>query len=356
MRKLTLCVALCSLFVISCKGDSNITISVKDVDFKNKPQDVLKGNPFSEVIGADNIVVFDTLLMVVSSDPKGQLKVYSTNSLKQLGSFCSKGRAKNEFLQAGVDTEQAFYRNGHVILVMYDVPNVYKEVDVTASLQSGSTVVIDSHECLSLADGELMLLGDKYDTRYEFVINKYGLKKNSRRVPSRYYHYTDGKKKELTFFNSLMKSEYESKDVPYEGCLFKHPQKNIVVQSFHRMDYLMFLDFDKDNFFAIHQKGSLTFGDTFVAEKDPTQVLHFTDGASSLKYMMFLYRQGDYTLKETEGKWYPELLIFDWDGNYINGFKIDRGIRTIEYDEIHKVLYGLSGENLFIYELGQLIP
>ena len=72
---------------------------------------------------------------------------------------------------------------------------------------------------------------------------------------------------------------------------------------------------------------------------------------------MFLYRQGDYTQKTTTGDWYPELLVFDWDGNYITGFKMDMRLRMIEYDEIHSVLYGLNNdEELYAYDMGTLMP
>ena len=72
---------------------------------------------------------------------------------------------------------------------------------------------------------------------------------------------------------------------------------------------------------------------------------------------MFLYRQGEYTQKTTAGDWYPELLVFDWNGNYITGFKMDRKISSIEYDEIHKVLYGINGdEELYAYDMGNFLP
>ena len=176
-------------------------------------------------------------------------------------------------------------------------------------------------------------------------------------VPARYTVYKDGKKRELKFFGTLMDSESTNKRLPYLGSLYKHPQRNIVVQSFQNMDYLLFMDFDANKYFAIHQQGSLTFNDTYVDSKSKMP-LHFTDGASSSKYIMLLYRQGEYTQKTTEGDWYPELLVFDWDGNYITGFKIDRKIYSIEYDEIHKILYGLNhaDEELYAYDMGKIIP
>lgn len=344
------------LLTISCKQDPNIQVNVHEVDFLNKTGDVMEGKLVkSEILGATSIILYDTLIMVVTDNPEGQLQVFSSNTLEHLGSFCKKGRARNEMLQAMCVTEQVYYRNGHLILAMLDAPSTFKEVDITASLQSGNTEIISSHECLSMGDGEFMLLGNDYNYRYEFERNTFGVEEITG-IPTGYTVYKDGKKRKLKFFKALMDTESPNKTFPYLGSLYKHPQRNLVVQSFQNMDYLLFMDFDADKYFAIHQQGSLTFNDTYVHSKSKMPP-HFTDGASSSKYLMFLYRQGEYTQQTTFDDWYPELLVFDWDGNYITGFKMDRKINSIEYDKIHKVLYGMNGdEELYAYDMGKIIP
>ena len=53
-----------------------------------------------------------------------------------------------------------------------------------------------------------------------------------------------------------------------------------------------------------------------------------------------------------------KVKFFDWDGNYITGFKTNLSIHAIEYDEIHKVLYGLDRDNeiLYAYDMSHLLP
>ena len=344
------------LSTMSCNEDSNIQVDVHEVDFLNRTDDVIEGKLVkNELLGAKDIIVFDTLLMITTSNPEGQLQVFSLNTLEPLGAFCKKGRARNEMLNLSSITEQAYYRNGHLILALTDGPHPFKELDVTASLQSGNAEIISSQECLSGADGEFMILGNDYNYRYEYEKNIFGIEEVTG-VPARYTVYKDGKERELKFFKNLMDTESPNKTLPYIGSLYKHPQRNIVVQSFSNMDYLLFMDFDADKYFAIHQKGSLTFNDTYVHSK-LQMPSHFTDGASSSKYLMFLYRQGDYTQKTTAGDWYPELLVFDWNGNYITGFKMDMRLRMIEYDEIHSVLYGLNNdEELYAYDMSKIMP
>ena len=150
----------------------------------------------------------------------------------------------------------------------------------------------------------------------------------------------------------------QNKKLPYSGNIKKHPSRNLVVQSFDRMDYLLYMDLDADNYFMVHQKGALTFDDTYVGNPDMYQIVRFTEAAASSEYLMYLYRHGDYTLSTSHDEFYPELLVFDWDGNYITGFKTNLSIHAIEYDEIHKVLYGLDRGNeiLYAYDMSHLLP
>ena len=97
MRRLFISLSVLSL-LIACKRDPQIMTTVYDVDYVNHSDTFIYGNLIDrEFIGADNMVLFDTLLMVMSNNNDGQLNVYGINSMKHLGTFCQKGRAKNEY-------------------------------------------------------------------------------------------------------------------------------------------------------------------------------------------------------------------------------------------------------------------
>jgi hypothetical protein len=59
-----------------------------------------------------------------------------------------------------------------------------------------------------------------------------------------------------------------------------------------------------------------------------------------------------------ENVWYPELLIFDWEGNYLKGFKMDRNSISLGYDSERKILYTFTSqkEQLYAYDLSGLLP
>ena len=346
-----------TLLSVSCRNQgSKLLLDVIEVDYLNRSESVIHGSLVpQEFIGANTFTLFDTLLMVMSNNPAGLLSVYSTNTLSHLGTFCQKGRARNEF-QSDVSfcCRQAYIKDGHVILPLAEYPNTLKLIDVTASIDNGGTVVTDVMECLSMDDGIFVILDDDYANRYEFW-EYVPMSEQDDKVPTKYYLYRDNNKKELIFFNELMKSESKNTILPYLGNLYKHPYKNKVVQSFERLDYLLYMDYDTENYFAVHQKGSLSFDDTFPRNNDPRTALYFSAGTTSDQFVMFLYRHGDYTQKVTVDNPMPELLVFDWDGNFICSYKVDQPVRTIVYDEIHKMLYGLdASEHIYAYDLGSI--
>lgn len=110
MKQNLILVTLGLLLTMSCNNDnSKILIDDREVDFLNNTGDVIEGKLVkSDILGTTNLIVFDTLLMVTTNNPEGQLQVFSLNTLELLGSFCKQGRAKNEMLNAMAFTEQAY--------------------------------------------------------------------------------------------------------------------------------------------------------------------------------------------------------------------------------------------------------
>lgn len=322
MRKYYSILFFVTLLILSCcNNNPNILVDVHEVDFLDRTVKVPEGTMVKEIMGANNIIISDTLIMVTTNNPEGQLQIFSSNTLNHIGSFCKKGRARNEMIRPSSITKQTYYKDGHLILVIFDFPSTLYEVDVSASILNGYTVILSSQECPAIHSGDVILLDNDFNYRLEYENNIYdGQEING--VPSRYTIYKDSKKKKLIFFKSLMDIDNTNrKEFPYIGGVQKHPQRNLVVKKFTHMDYLLYMDFDNNRYFALHQDRSLSFEGTYKDEEP--WALHFTGSTSSNNYFMVLYRNGDYTSKTTKGEYHlPEVLIFDWDGNYITGLKI----------------------------------
>ena len=338
---------LIALFLFSCKRDTDIQVPVRDVDYVDKTVDAPKDSVVMEILGSNRIFVRDTFLIATTNDADGQLKVYSTNSWSLLGSFCKKGRARNEMLQFDIIPEQTYYKDDHLIVLVQEQRSAFIEVDITESLKRGYTVVQNIEETPSLNDGQVIFLDHDLNKRIESKYLDFDPESRSRIMPVRYYLVSDNKPKELKFFKSPMKTvENYDKRMPYSGGIFKHSSRNLVVKMFTGMDYLLFMDLDSTNYFAIHQQGSLTFEGVYDSEVEAFAP-HFALSTTSEDFFMLTYFHGSYSIDalRSDKGFLPEILAFDWNGNYLTGLKMKHPIKGMGYDELHKMLYVLDFED-----------
>ena len=333
--------------------NTDICTEVKEIDFLDKTETTIKGVKIKQLIGASNIDINDTLLLITTTIPEGQLEVYNTNTLELLGSFCRKGRGRNEIVRM-MGITQTFISNGHLIAMVFDDACHLYEVDITESIEKGNTIIRNIYDSSRIM-GNTFILGEDFNYRIEYIVNE-ELNGKMKKYPYSFKVYDGNREEDLTFFKSRMRVDDEGiNHVPYQSAVIKHPCKNLIVQKFMRMDYLLFLDFENNKNYAVHQTGSLSFNDTYSREEP--WALHFTGCAPSSKYLMIMYRNGAYTRDTMDGDYHiQELLIFDWEGNYITGAKMDRFINRICYDERHNCLYALNfEEELYRYDLAEIL-
>ena len=350
-----------SLLMVCCKKDPVIQVDeVKEVDFLNKTGDVLEGHLVGEVMGARSIVVFDTLLFVISDNPNGMLRIYSTNDINnKLGSFCKQGRAQNEM--ARLMYCQTYKKDDHIYMYVIDGGMRICELDITATLEKGATVVTRTKMRPFVELGQDLFLDDDIDYMLDFnSAYNIELEEEQKMAPCKYTLFKGEKQKDLVFFKKAMDvDDQRLVNYPYRGSIKKHPTRNLVVNRFSYMDYLLFMDFDNNHFFAVHQEGAKTHADTFNHNLTNGWNLTFNANTATEDYFMVTYQNGDYSRIEREdGTHYPELLIFDWEGNYIKGLKMDRFCNGLGFDEKKKILYTLStiSEQIYCYDLSSYLP
>lgn len=349
-----------SLLMVCCNNDPIMQVDeIKEIDFINKTGDVLEGQLVGEIMGARSSMVYDTLLFVVTSDPNGMLQIFSTNDFHQkLGSFCKQGRAQNEMSRLLLC--QAYKNNNHIYLFVIDGGMRICELDITASLAKGATVVTRTRMRPFVELGLDIFIDNDIDYFLDFIdaYEIVELDGQQKKAPCKYTLIKGEKQKDLAFFKSAMEVENNGFiNFPYRGGMKKHPSKNIVVNQFIHMDYLLFMDFDNNYFYSVHQKGSMTHNDVFHNKKPG--LYNFTAGTATENYFFVFYRNGDYSrIEGAEGDYLSELLLFDWDGNYIKGFKMDRNSDSMGFDENKKVLYTLNSktEQLYSYDLSPYLP
>lgn len=331
------------ILVQSCDDNPYFVLKTFDVNYANRTEGVVSGKKVDlGIMGMDDIFVYDTLLLATSTNPNGMLSVFSTDSHKQLASICKRGRAKNEFLRPTCYSRQLYVRNGDLIIPLMDDVPVLKEVNVSQSIINQATVVVDEIG-ISNNDGRYLLIDN--DLRNQFVNLDAGLRPggSGEVFTPKYYISKDGKEEEIKVFPELMNFEDESdSEMFYYGEMYKHPSKNIAVQPMVFVDYILFFDLDNKRYYAVHQKGSREYDAEAVSSEQ--QELHYFQGVEVTDDFLFvLYFAGDYCVNNPNNPdAAPELLVFDWDGNYLTGVKLDTRVKSIAYDSKHQVLYGLN--------------
>ena len=143
------------LLCYSCSDKSHFAFETKEIDFVNKTDSVIEGTQLDiEVMGLNDIMIIDSLLMFTTSNPKGQLLVYNLNTLTPIVSLCLKGRASNEVIDPWFVANQVYHNDDNDIIVpLIDNMSFLKEVDVTKSISNNKTIVLSRYNCMSVING-----------------------------------------------------------------------------------------------------------------------------------------------------------------------------------------------------------
>lgn len=380
MKKFAL-VLVSVLLVLSCGNrKSRLLFEVHEVDYRNKSDITLNGTEVEAEwpLEMRAIAVCDSFLLVKSGDNEHILYVYS-DDLKLKGRFGCIGRARNEFLTTSVQWSSAqILRNeqGDAMIPLVDMQQGTKLLDLQKSLETQSTVIAAQNDFLGRHTFEYY--NKSFDGRVVMstVVRTQYLDNDINHRFSFFHPITEGYEDKVytepVFAITLdtarvkeikMLSRFEVKDSEYtNGFMIKHPSRNIAVQVLQIMDYILFFDLDNDKAFAIHQSGSPTFDDdlpaiefTYTENADgtttyiDTRVHCFRDLAATESFFMVTYYNGDYCHNQTDvsdiEQAAPELLFFDWDGNFLKSFKLDAHVDGITYDEKNQILYGMDAAN-----------
>lgn len=350
------------IFLMSCNNKSHYAFDVKEIDFVNKTGEVIDGiDTQIDIMGGDDILICDSLLLILTRDPMGQLKVFSLSDYKLLVNLCIEGRARNEFFHPSFLSDQWFFnKDGDIILPIIDNTQIQKEINLSQSIKEHKTVVQPNvSDCLSIMDGNFVLIDNDRNKKFQcFRAHEDEVELGKYCVPEYKITESDEVVREIKVFPTLMKfvNEENSRGM-YFGSLRKHPSKNIIIQPFQYMDYILRFDLDNNDFYAIHQIGSLSFDD-IIPKKDGPSLFNFTSICYTPDYLFLLYHAGEYSQSFPDyDDSFPEVYVFDWDCNYLGGIKLGQEVHDIAYDEKNRKLIGLqrSKDIIYSFDLSELI-
>ncbi len=369
MKRLSLSFAFAALLALlfSCKQEP--AIEIRETDFLNKADVTVHGVPVSAQLPLEihGMVHIDSLNIVVADGPGGYVFVYS-DSWQLLDVFSGQGRARYEFLESpSTHRSQVFQRaDGHILLPLSDRrAQLIKLMDITESLANHRAIIADVREFkfgeevrfydndrkseISLMTSfSFLYLDDNIhhtlevtDADFYDILHKpieYRIRHDSTFI----------KKPEiLSGMEKFVGPEYKDN---YIRSAHRHPKRNLIIEAYYHLNYIAFLDLDNNRSYFIHQAGSPTFKDETDMEK-----LGFTYTIATDSFFMEFYRGGN----RNDGTVSPELIFFDWEGNFIKSVKLDMLTHFNIFDPKTKTIYGIrtldEEEQLISFDLSQII-
>ena len=380
MKTLTLSVtfAVALSLLISCKPKPEF--EVLETDYRNKSGITVEGVPvdIEMPLSVHGMFHIDSLNIVLTEDPRGYVFVYS-DSWELLDIFAHKGRARNEFLDYPSWNSGQIFKgaDGHILLPLSDRrARSIKLMDITESLASHKAVITDSryfefddlttieedNRYVRLASSFTFLYLDDniYHTVETTEADFYDILHNPIEYRIRYDTAFVEKPGILTDMERLVGPNRQSKFIRSH---YRHPKRNLIIELFMYNDYIAFLDLDNNKSFFVHQKDAITFDqeiETRVIEQDGDSFkvpafLKFNGAVLTDSFFMASYY--DVTLDQTNVK--PQLLFFDWDGNFIKSVRLGKATNYNVYDPKTKTLYGIDrhseDEPLISFDLSSII-
>ena len=385
MRISTLSLSLAVTLSVLLSCSKKPEIQVREVDYLNKSQELLKSVPVDMDMPmlTYGVIHCDSLNILMTQDPRGYMFVYS-DDWKLLGTFCHQGRAQYEFVDRPslIKNQVLLGKDNHLLLPLQDATCI-KVVDITASLLSHKVVISEIRDYVPYTDIDIMI-GDniaklRSRNKYMFLDNDIyktlelteGFSFEFGESTAEYKIRHDTAYVEVPqILKDMEKLAGPQPEDKFQREFFKHPSRNLIIEPFMAMDYIMFYDLDNNSSFAIHQTGSLTWN------QDPPQVPRFNDQGEVIyyieergcfgdavatdSYFLVFYFGGDYSMADENQDWpRPELLLFDWDGNFKKSVMLETYIDCAAFDQKNKILYGVpidepENEVLLSYDLSSL--
>ncbi|HZK03506.1 MAG TPA: hypothetical protein VFC94_03785 [Bacteroidaceae bacterium] len=326
--------------IVSCKQKPHYAYPVKEFDPNSISEYVVNGTKTDIIINGPiwQTVMDDSLLVVQVNEPTGLLSVYNTRNMSWMMGLCTIGRARNEFIKPFFLLSQTYKRGEETFITAVDKDLYVKEINLTASIRDGFTVVSNIGDCPSFNHNNRFLFVDNDITN--LFLYKIGSDTPEDDFCGAYsvINSKTKEKKVIEAFPKPMNSDAESVSFYSSGAIYKHPERNLFVQPLEYMDYILYFDIDADSAFAVHKNGSPTFDD--IAPDGRT--LLFAGGGTVTKDYLFT-RHCEYHIDDN-GKHIrvTNMLIFDWQGNLKKNIKLSPDVINLTYDERTQILYGFD--------------
>lgn len=351
------CLAIALIVTSSCKEEPCYKYDVTELHLSTAPDEFLRGTLLP--VGMEDvsaIYCIDSLLLVNSYDYIHYYTVYNINTFDSIMSFGRKGRAGYEFTEApGNSTKQVYQRNGDWMVPLMS-GGVSKEVNLSKTIEKGTTVVERTSRGVPYYNGTAVFYGDDYEKLFMSFNGESSELNDQGRLPAIVYIDENDSVEEFSVYSRFPHNNTFARASDfYSGNIYKQPEGSIVAQPLYQMSYILFYDVEHRKYHAVHISGARSFEDGIPEDEEEQNSMAFQDDAAFSEDYLFVHYWGDYaSMLETDPEYKGRILQLDWNGNLIKSYILHDWINRLAYDSSTHILYGANFWSGEFYSFGEI--
>ncbi len=350
---------LISVFFLTtgCRHKQYLLSVVTEVDVSAMPEIELQGTDTGlEIIGVREIGIIDNFFVAATTDPAGQIKLFDKETLKELAVLCPEGRSRSDLIYPMLQPLQLVNKHGAPTLVIVDNNSFIKSINLKESVMAGHAVVDTILETFAPVDGCALDVGDGKWLDYHGIY--YDDPRDNVCTSPTFIVRDNQITQEIPLFGDIMNTEAVAWTASfYIGLAVPRPSGGKAVFAMYVLDYLNIFDVDSMTVKTIHNSRNVTIDEPTGINFIRNIPLNYSSVAATDDLIVTI------TWDFSNNQWLedPDLpvhvRIWNWNGDLVARYHMDRFLRGIAYDKEKMIIYGLDpiDEVIYSYDISTYI-
>ena len=307
-----------------------------------------------DIIGVNSFRIYDSLLILSTSDRDGLWSFVSLPDYTFLGKFLTIGQGPFEFSQS-ISVEHGdlklFNDNNELFAAIYNFHNgnLYM-MNVDKSIADNKLNICTFNDSLPRTLFNFAMLDSSTFLCREINFN---------RTQQNRYVLSNGTTINLTHLDKLnLSSVRQNENFNILATDIKHnSENNLIIEMPIYLNYLNLYSLDGSFGQTICIGNNLDNISKIMYKKEGDRIYTFSNLRLFSKYWGVLHINEDWNTFETERKRLPDILLFDWNGDPLAKIKLSRFATSFDIDFVNGFLYTLDTptDRFFKYNIRDIL-
>lgn len=346
---------ICMMFISCTKPNYYAPDKIKYVD-SQKTYDSLKAELLSfSVLAPYQISFIDSLLIIMTKNPSEFITIVNTRNDSLIANICQEGRGPNEYMVPHSLKQYYTNESGDRLLYVTDNFIMVKALNITRSIRENESICEKPIQINTMLMEPLFL---SQEAKFMKQNVSYDDPRDNIFYPPKYIFKSNSSTKEYNIYPDIVKNiSFPALPLSlYDAMLQVKPDLTKIVDVMGFIDNMNIIELSSETCIGIMEQNSYSFEDlTYLSMDKLLKTIKYCvlDVSVTDEYILILYdgRSIDAAENHTE-ELKPSIKIFNWEGDFIQGYQLSEPLRGITYDENRKYIYGFDmEENFYRYKL-----